>query len=725
MASLADYRAKYPQYEDMSDQQLADGLHAKFYADMPKEEFYGKVGYSAAPAAPEAPKKAPSLLEDINTGFEQAADWATMGLFGNYRAAVDTLGAKTGAPGFEKNEDAKFLETKEANREKIEDFNQRRPIAGVVTKTVGGVAPTIVSGGASLASRAATAPSQLTAREAARVVEKPVVERAATIYEQSKRPLGVLGRRAADVVKGGQYGAIVGANEAVGKGDDPAQQREDIAINTGIGMAAGPVVGALGEGLARVGRKAQPVLKEVLKDESGMATFGDFDRIVTPKAPTKEAVARENLKLAKQAGISPRDMMETGRAYREAGTQPLFAELLKRRGLQRARNLANMPGKTPDVAEKVIAEEHSQQVRLLRNATEDAVAADPRVKPRSQMQKNLETTRVRVGDKYDPLFEKAGTTINPEAQPDIAAALQRIPDSVMDDAIAAMEQRSTWRGADPQNISEPRKLWYIKKHLDTVIAKLEKNQDSMLPDVIRTQKMLIDGLEKGIPGYKALNSQYAEVKNAQDALKWGQSILETGRASESPEEVSKAFKAMTKRQKAAAKSGLMADMKRMIEEGAGAPDAPRNAASFLKGTGPDKVRAILGLEADPMMRKIAVLSQGYRNRSFMRPGSGSNTFASQAEAEEMFLTHPPTKQRLTKMFDEAMGAGWTRATSPWRERVRDMQGEQLFSKMSEEDIARIAMELEANYAARRNAGIVSRSAGATGALGGQNRENRQ
>lgn len=56
MPTIAEVRKKYPQYGDLSDQELADALHAKFYADVPKPEFYGKIGLApAAPAASAAP----------------------------------------------------------------------------------------------------------------------------------------------------------------------------------------------------------------------------------------------------------------------------------------------------------------------------------------------------------------------------------------------------------------------------------------------------------------------------------------------------------------------------------------------------------------------------------------------------------------------------------------------------------------------------------------------
>lgn len=47
MATIAEIREKYPQYSDMPDAALADALHSKFYSDMPKTDFYAKIGLSA------------------------------------------------------------------------------------------------------------------------------------------------------------------------------------------------------------------------------------------------------------------------------------------------------------------------------------------------------------------------------------------------------------------------------------------------------------------------------------------------------------------------------------------------------------------------------------------------------------------------------------------------------------------------------------------------------
>lgn len=57
MASIAEIRQKFPQYDDMSDQQLADALYAKHYSDMDRGEFDRRIGLApqAAPAQPADP----------------------------------------------------------------------------------------------------------------------------------------------------------------------------------------------------------------------------------------------------------------------------------------------------------------------------------------------------------------------------------------------------------------------------------------------------------------------------------------------------------------------------------------------------------------------------------------------------------------------------------------------------------------------------------------------
>jgi hypothetical protein len=49
MASISEIRARYPQYDDMSDEDLARALHGKYYSDMPYEDFTAKIGLGQGP----------------------------------------------------------------------------------------------------------------------------------------------------------------------------------------------------------------------------------------------------------------------------------------------------------------------------------------------------------------------------------------------------------------------------------------------------------------------------------------------------------------------------------------------------------------------------------------------------------------------------------------------------------------------------------------------------
>ena len=85
--NLQEIRNKYPEYNDLSDGELASGLHKKFYSDMPFEEFSSKIGFQAEPmpkpkmdfSFTPSPVEQPSFMEEvvqpslqeIGKGFEQ------------------------------------------------------------------------------------------------------------------------------------------------------------------------------------------------------------------------------------------------------------------------------------------------------------------------------------------------------------------------------------------------------------------------------------------------------------------------------------------------------------------------------------------------------------------------------------------------------------------------------------------------------------------------------
>lgn len=52
MATLAEFRAQYPQYDAVPDVKLADSLHQKFYSQIPKMDFYKTIGLGSAATIP-------------------------------------------------------------------------------------------------------------------------------------------------------------------------------------------------------------------------------------------------------------------------------------------------------------------------------------------------------------------------------------------------------------------------------------------------------------------------------------------------------------------------------------------------------------------------------------------------------------------------------------------------------------------------------------------------
>jgi len=69
MASIQEIRSKYPQYNEMSDEDLARALHGKFYSDMDFGDFSEKIGLSPAQEAPTIPEGSTLLKQYPDGGY--------------------------------------------------------------------------------------------------------------------------------------------------------------------------------------------------------------------------------------------------------------------------------------------------------------------------------------------------------------------------------------------------------------------------------------------------------------------------------------------------------------------------------------------------------------------------------------------------------------------------------------------------------------------------------
>ena len=44
MTALSDIRKRYPEYDEVSDKDLADALHSKYYSSIPIDDYYSQIG---------------------------------------------------------------------------------------------------------------------------------------------------------------------------------------------------------------------------------------------------------------------------------------------------------------------------------------------------------------------------------------------------------------------------------------------------------------------------------------------------------------------------------------------------------------------------------------------------------------------------------------------------------------------------------------------------------
>jgi len=123
--NIEEIRKQYPMYSDLSDQELVDGFHSKFYSDIPKDEFYSSVGFNT--------KEKTNILEDLGAGVRDIADT-------NINLATGIAGGLAGVVGAEDTRDKLFgfLEfRRKAAADREAELNRGEP--GKVLKAVAGM----------------------------------------------------------------------------------------------------------------------------------------------------------------------------------------------------------------------------------------------------------------------------------------------------------------------------------------------------------------------------------------------------------------------------------------------------------------------------------------------------------------------------------------------------------------------------------------------------------
>jgi hypothetical protein len=145
MATLAEYRKKFPQYADLSDEQLANGLYQKFYSDMDPNEFKQKIGLSTN-------QYANTKISETRTALDSALQGLTFGygdeLAAGLNSAGDYLEKATGGliTNGGENKGKSYDDTVKKYRDFTDASEAQNPNTATVAGLAGAVAPYLVAG---------------------------------------------------------------------------------------------------------------------------------------------------------------------------------------------------------------------------------------------------------------------------------------------------------------------------------------------------------------------------------------------------------------------------------------------------------------------------------------------------------------------------------------------------------------------------------------------------
>lgn len=545
MATIAEIRAQYPQYQDLSDQQLADALHTKFYSDMPRAEFDQKVGLT--PASPDTPPAG------ARPGSREYAQWAMLQARAGkelpqvspqppeWQNPYSDVGGKFTA-GFTSAVDAvpfvgpTLLDWAQKGRAAVQGVpledvqretrlsREANPITSGVGTVTGAVAPFLPLGGV------------------------PVIGRA----------LGMTGGLLSRTVFGGGSGAVIAAGDTLARGGSMEDAIKNGAVGFGVGAVA-PIAFA-GAGKAwnaltgRTASKAATNVGRAMTDDgidpaslsSRLSALGP-DAMLMDLGPNLQA----------QAGALAAVPGSGQKAIREAVTQRASA------GAKTARVTGDVKatiGQGPDVdllKQKVVADQSAAAKPLY-----DAVRDVP-LPIAGNFQFVLQTPMGKEA------FRKAGQLAANDGK-----AVNGLTVGLVDYAKRALDDIAT-----------------------TAARAGENNKARQAGDLAR---LLRSEADKAVPGYKAAREAFAGPAAVLDAIDAGTQVFAKDMT---PAQLKRTLDAMTTGERDAFLQGTRSYIEGQLGNAVNDVASLRNM--FRKGWNEAKLRLVLGDDiADDLLKRI-------------------------------------------------------------------------------------------------------------------------
>lgn len=497
MASIQEVRQKFPQYNDMNDQQLADALYTKYYSDLPRDQFNASIGLSGPVNPTDQAVEESRLMPRVQGAIEQGASLG-------FADEVGAAGAATGA--FLKNLPQGLSAASEAagkrydeklgfERTQARKFAAENPWTNAALETAGGFVMGPQQQPMGLAA-GAKPPSALSA----------------------STPLGTIGKSAAT-------GGVLGGVQGFGSGEGGLQDR---AINAGL---TGAVTGVLGGAIPALGY--------------GISAGVDAARNLLSKTNADDQAKAFILKAMEADNISVDDAIAR---YQAAGGKPIALVDI---GGENVKGLARGAAATPGPARQQV-----QDFVATRQAGQGGRIADDvanAISPNQNYTGTVDDLLAAQSAKSDPLYK---SVVRPEnlVPDDKFADLAKDPflaktiGQVRSDPLFGMES------LPPNSLPV---LDAAKKHLDDLIGTArqtgEKNRARLLTE---RKNALVAAADEAFPDYKLARDAFSGPAQSMDALELGRNILK-----ESSDVTAKAIKELGEGDREFFKAGVVRAIK--------------------------------------------------------------------------------------------------------------------------------------------------------------------
>lgn len=665
MMTIEGVRAKFPQYADLSDADLADKLHQKFYADMPKADFFGKIGLAVPDPLGVTPPHASSAADGAGPvesalryagGLARAADQGlTLGLADEINAGMRAgmRGVGNLLTGRSADFGGAYDRALADERGRDKAFAEANPVSSIVAETVGGVGSLALGGAAGRLAAGAVRGGGAIAKGGG----------------EAAIAASTAGLVARPIVGGAALGAGYGGVAGFGHGEGGAANRAESAV---AGAAVG---GALGAGVPLlfkgVGAAAAPVIDR-MRPES--------------------AARREIAKALERDGLTP---AQAAQRMEELGPNAMLADVGGDNLTGLARGVAGMPGAAKQLAREALDGRQDGQAARMIAETRGRLGASG-----DDFHADLDALMRRRAQEAAPLYEAAFS-----ARPVWSERLQAmLDDPIMRKGLAQgveiqrMEALAAGRKFDPtdlaitkfneagdpvlEGVANMRTLDATKRGLDNILdgyrdsttGRLALDQRGRAIDQLR--RALVDEMDGLNPDYAAARAAWAGPSQAMDAMARGRAFV-----GNDAEITAKQLAGLSPTDREFFRAGAARALRDMIY---GAPDGADGVKRiFGNSLKREKLQALFGDQWPGFEKAMRGEAQMYATRDKVQ--SGARTAPMLAEMADVGGGNPLAEAakdaaggRTFAAAGRLMGEGWARLKAP-PEKVRDELAPLLFT----------------------------------------------